>query len=61
MNNNFKKVITCLLKQLFIVVSGIFKYSHVLSILNTLAFLVIALEIQKTKKQKTNDKLLKFK
>ena len=60
MNKNFKQVIICLLKQLVITVSGIFKYSHVLSILNTLAFLVIALEIQK-KTKKTNDKLLKFK
>ena len=60
MNKNFKQVIICLLKQLVIIVSGIFKYSHVLSILNTLAFLVIALEIPK-KPKKTNDKLLKFK
>lgn len=60
MNKNFKQVIICLLKQLVIIVSGIFKYSHVLSILNTLAFLVIALEIPK-KTKKTNDKLLKFK
>lgn len=60
MNKNFKQVIICLLKQLVIIVSGIFKYSHVLSILNTLAFLVIALEIPK-KNKKTNDKLLKFK
>ena len=60
MNKNFKQVIICLLKQLVIIVSGIFKYSHVLSILNTLAFLVIAMEIPK-KTKKTNDKLLKFK
>lgn len=60
MNKNFKQVIICLLKQLVIIVSGIFKYSQVLSILNTLAFLVIALEIPK-KTKKTNDKLLKFK
>ena len=60
MNKNFKQVIICLLKQLVIIFSGIFKYSHVLSILNTLAFLVIALEIPK-KTKKTNDKLLKFK
>ena len=60
MNKNFKQVIICLLKQLVIIVSGIFKYSHVLSILNTLAFLVIALEIPR-KTKKTNDKLLKFK